>query len=273
MKGNEIIMADIEFTRGPARRPAVEIQDPFLQWASGLQTQDRRIYAGWLLEVGKDEALDASMRTVGFDQVRIKHGGGNIVTHWAVETATAFVIAEGVQTPQEMKRTDVRYGIAYGWGRTDEGRPQSHLKMRVLLYELLMVGCCQVLTISIKSTMTDDLLAALTRQYDVLDAVDAFRAQDNKPAMNAPFYACAIPLTWGEEVTRGSGATTKPIIPPAAAIPDPITREYVKANWIKRDWTAYIESIIDASIAWSCEASQRISSAQPSELATEEMAA
>lgn len=251
-------MADIEFTRS-ARRPAVVVEDPILQWASGLQTQDKHIYAGWLLEVEKHETLDLSMHEAGFQTVTIKHGNGNIVTHWAIETATAFVVADGVQTPQEMRKTPDRFGIAYGWRTLEGGRRQSQLKMRVLLRELLMVNCYEALTISVKSTMTTDMINALMLQYDVLNAVDGFRQDDKKPVMNPPFYACSIPLTRGEESMRGSGQNTKEITPPAAAMPNPITRDYIKANWIKRDWTAYIESIIEPTIAWSVEESQRIS--------------
>lgn len=251
-------MADIEFTR-TARRPAVVVEDPILQWASGLTTQDRRIYAGWLLEVGKHPELDTSMDAAGFGHVTIKHGNGNIVTHWAVETATAFVIADGVQTPAEMRRGPERFGVAYGWRTLDDGRRQSQIKARVLLRDLLQIGCYQELTISVKSTMTTDLLDALMQQYDVLNAVDGFRQDDGKAPMQPPYYACSLPLTAGQESARGSGATTKTIVPPAAIVPSPVTREYIKANWIKRDWTAYIESIVDDTIAWSIEESQRIS--------------
>ena len=90
-------MDDVTFTRGPARRPMPRVADPLLQWATGLQTKERRIYAGWLAEAGKLDALDAAMEQAGFSQVTIKHGSGNMVTHWAVETANLFVVAEGVQ--------------------------------------------------------------------------------------------------------------------------------------------------------------------------------
>jgi hypothetical protein len=98
---------DATFTRGPARRPAPAIADPLLQWASGLPTADRRIYAGWLIEYGKHEDLDTAMPAAGFSLVTIKHGSGNLVTHWAVETATVFVVADGVQSIGEMKRTRI----------------------------------------------------------------------------------------------------------------------------------------------------------------------
>src|SRR5436853_536200 len=144
-------MDDVTFTRGPARRPMPRVSDPLLQWATGLQTKERRIYAGWLAEAGK--------------------------------------------------------------------------------------------------------IQALTRQYEVLDAVDAFRAQDKKPPMNPPFYASSIPLGPGQEVARGSGGQTREITPPIANIPTPITKEYVRAHWIKRDWSSLIEGMLDDTIRWSATSS------------------
>jgi hypothetical protein len=257
-------MEDVTFTRGPARRPAPRVADPLLQWATGLQTKERRIYAGWLAEAGKIEALDEAMAQAGFSQVTIKHGSGNMVTHWAVETANLFVIAEGVQSIGEMKHTEDRYGIAFGWRTLEGGRQQSVLRFRGFLQELLNVGFYEPLLVTAKSTLTGDLIASLTRQYDVLDAVDAFRKLDKKPPLQPPFYACSIPLGPGEEVSRGSGGQTKEITPPIANIPNPITKEYIRAHWIKREWAALIEdgrggpSLIDQTIAWSITNSKQI---------------
>jgi hypothetical protein len=251
-------MAEPEFNRGPARRPAPIIEDAMLQWASGLQTQNRQIYAGWIVEAGKHDDLDSAMEVARFPQVTIKHGSGNIVTHWAIETANVFVIAEGVQTPAEMRNTGDRYGIAYNWRTTEQGKRQSVLKCRVLLRELLMQGYYAPLTLTVKSTFTDDVLQALTAQYSVLDQVDAFRALDSKPPMHPPFYACHIPLGPGVEVTRGKQGSTKEVTPIADKIPVPITKDYIKATWIKRDWIVWIESRMEDTIAWSVAESQRI---------------
>ena len=73
------------FRRGPARRPAPHVADPLLQWATGLQTKARTLYAGWLVEAGKIEALDGAMAAANFSQVTIKHGSGNLVNHWAMD--------------------------------------------------------------------------------------------------------------------------------------------------------------------------------------------
>jgi len=76
--------------------------------------------------------------------------------------------------------------------------------------------------------------------------------------MNPPFYACSIPLGPGQEVARGSGGQTREITPPIANIPTPITKEYVRAHWIKRDWSALIEGMLDDTIRWSATSSKLI---------------
>lgn len=250
-------MEDVAFTRGPARRPVPRVADALLQWSTGLQTKERRIYAGWLAEVGRTEALDEAMEQAGFAQVTIKHGGGNFVTHWAVEIANLFVIAEGVQTISEMKHTPERYGISFGWRQLQDGRGQSVLRFRAYLQELLHVGYYEPLLVTVKSTLTGDALNGLMRQYEVLDAVDALRKQQGKPALEPPFYACSIPLGPGAEVSRGS-TQTKEITPIIAHIPTPVTREYVLDHWIKREWATLIEAQLDQTIAWSTANSRQI---------------
>ncbi|MDZ4721660.1 MAG: hypothetical protein SH847_24610 [Roseiflexaceae bacterium] len=250
-------MEDVAFTRGPARRPVPRVADALLQWSTGLQTKERRIYAGWLAEVGRIDTLDAAMEQAGFAQVTIKHGGGNFVTHWAVEVANLFVIADGVQTISEMKHTPDRYGIAFGWRQLQDGRGQSVLRFRAYVQELLHVGFHEPLLVTVKSTLTGDALNGLMRQYEVLDAVDALRKQQGKPALQPPFYACSIPLGPGAEVSRGS-AQTKEITPIVAHIPTPVTREYVLAHWIRREWAALIEAQMDQTIAWSTANSRQI---------------
>jgi hypothetical protein len=254
-------MEEVTFTRGPARRPMPRVQDPLLMWSTGLQTKERRIYAGWMAEVGRSEAMDEAMARAGFSQVVIKHGSGNLVTHWAVEIANLFVVAEGIQSVGEMKHTPERYGLAFGWRQLADGRNQSVLRFRAYLHELLHVGYQEPLLVTVKSTLTNDVLTGLTRQYEVLDAVDDLRRQQGKPALNPPFYSCSIPLGPGAEVSRGS-TQTKEITPVIAHIPTPITREYILAHWVKREWASLIESQLDQTIAWSVANSRQISAGE-----------
>ena len=251
-------MDNTQFSRGPARRPAPVVSDPLLQWATGLQTRQRTIYAGWLVEYGKHDDFDGAMQLAGFQTVVIKHGSGNYVEHWAVEAANLFIIAEGVQSIGEMKHTDDRYGIAFGWRTLDGGRQQSVLRARVLLRELLELGYTDPLILSIKSTLTGDILAALGRHYEVLDAIDAFRAQDKKPPLQPSFYACSITIGPGPEVSRGSGGQTKEIAPPVASIPQPVSREHIIAHWCRREWLSAIEGRLDDTIRWSIQTSRLI---------------
>lgn len=253
---------DVQFARGAARRPAPVVQDPVMQWATGLLTASRTIYAGWLVETGKHNDLDYAMGECNCEQVTIKHGTGSLVRHWAIPTASMFVIADGVQSIGEMKHTRDRLGIAFGWRTLEGGRMQSVLRCRVLLPQLLHVGYTDPLLLTLKSTLTGDFLAALMMQFDVLQAIAAFRAESNKPPMDLPFYACAIPIGPGEEVARGSGGQSRDISPPVAKIPNPVTREYVKQQWIKREWLSLIEGRIEDTIRWSIENSATISAGE-----------
>lgn len=245
-----------EFTRGPARRPQPPQSGALLQWATGLQTKERTLYAGWLVECGKDENLDAAMESAGFGTVTIKHGSGNMVTHWALPTAHLFIACSGVQSIGEMKRTEERYGIAFGWTRTEDGRAQSVLRLRAYIQELLVIGYEEPIVLTVKSTLTGDLINALTLHYDTLDAINPIRAALNKPPIDAPYYAVAVALTAGQEVNRGSGGQTKAITPPVcASLP---TKPYILDHWCKRDWAGVIEAGLDETIAWSIVESERI---------------
>jgi hypothetical protein len=259
---------DIHFSRGPARRPLLRIADSLLQWSTGLQTNERRLYSGWLAEAGRSEAFDAAMGQAGFSQVTIKHGSGRSVTHWAVEYADLFVIADGVQSIGEMKHTADRYGIAFGWRTLPGGRQQSQLRFRAFLRQLLEVDFVEPVLVTVKGTLTGNLIAALTRQYEVLDAIDAFRKQDGKPSLNPSFYACSISLGPGQEVSRGSGAQTKEITPIVATIPASITKAYILQHWIKRPWVQLIEGQIEQTIAWSVSASALIAAGDERSSAT-----
>lgn len=251
-------MEDVTFNRGPARRPVEKVGDPLLQWSTGLQTSERRLYAGWLVEAGKDEMLDNAMAEAGYTPVTIKHGNGNMVTHWAVETANVFVVCTGLQSMSEMQRSNERYGITFGWRVLDTGKRQSQLRARVFLHELFEVGYTEPLLMSVKGTLTGDLIVALMRQYDVLDAVDTFRQGAGKAPLQAPFYAASIPLGPGKDVTRGSNGQTKEIAPIITTIPDVVTKDYIAQHWTKKAMVPIIEQVLDDTIAWSIDASAQI---------------
>jgi hypothetical protein len=202
------------------------------------------------------------MTSAGFEVVTIKHSGGNLDTHWAVEAADLFVLCDGVQTIGEMKRSDERYGIAFGWRTLPDGRQQSQLRARVLLRPLLEVGYTAPLLLSVKSTITGDVLGGLLRQYDVLDEAARQQTASGKPARELPFYAFSIALAPGNEVLRGANGAQKEIVPPVADVPNPIPREYLVRHYIRREWVAGIERLVDATVAWSVAEAAAIAAAE-----------
>jgi hypothetical protein len=250
-------MSEPTFTRAGARRPAPQIVEPLMQWATGLPTASRHVYAGWLIETAQDPALDDACGRAGLEPIAIRHGGGNTVTHWACSHAALFVLADGVQTMAEMRATPDRYGIAFGWRELPDGRKQSQLRMRVLVRQLLEVGYDRPLLVSVKSTLTGDLLNALMTQYTVLDAAAAERQRQGKEPAELPFYAFSLMLGPGQEVARGRGQT-KEIVPMEAKQPEQIDRAYLVQQYIKREWVQLIEQRMDATIAWSVAQSTAI---------------
>jgi hypothetical protein len=247
----------VQFSRAGARRPAPQLVEPLMQWSTGLPTTARSIYAGWLIEATQTPELDDAMMRAGLEQLTIRHGGGNTVTHWAMPEAALFVLADGVQTMAEMRTSSERYGIAFGWRELPDGRRQSALRMRVMLRALLEVGYTQPLLVSVKSTLTGDVLDALLRQYEVLDAALDGQERSGKAPRELPFYAFSLPLGPGKEVARGRGQT-KEIIPIVARIPEPVTREYLTAHYIQKEWVAPIERRIDETLAWSVAQSAQL---------------
>jgi hypothetical protein len=244
---------DDAFSRGPARRPSPAVQAPTLQWSTGLPTENRAIFAGWLCQRGRDTELDAAMERAGVSITTIRHSGGVLVTHWAMPTVSLFVIAEGVQTFAELRETSDRYGIALWWSRREDGGVCSHLRCRVLVRELLAMGYEQPLTLSVKSTLTGDLLAAFARQYAVLDAAAALWGR-----ADLPFYAFSLALGPGSEVTRGSGSQARTIVPMMAMVPEVIDAAYLTAQWTTQVWAERVEGLLDATVAWSEDVSRRM---------------
>lgn len=246
----------VAFTRGPAHRPQPVVCTPPLQWATGLQTKERTLYAGWLIEAGKDADLDDALSRTGFKPVVIKHGSGNLVTHWALPSVALFVACTGIQSMAEMRDEATRYGVAFGWRTLEDGRRQSVLRVRVYVQELLAVGYTEPLTLTLKSTLTGDLIGALIQHYEVLDAVNPIRASMQKPPIDVPYYAVAIALQAGQEVARGSGGQTKEIAP-MVCVSEP-SKAYILSHWCRKPWAMAIEASLDGIVAWSISESARI---------------
>lgn len=247
---------DVRFTRGPARRPLPTVVDPRLQWSTGLPTHKREIYAGWLIEAGRVDELDQACDRANIEQRIIVHGSGNRVTHWTLPHASLFVVCDGVQGMGEMRESGDRYGVAFAWRTLPDGRRQSVLRARVFVQELAAVDYLAPLVVSLKSTITGDMLDCLHRHYATIDTINPIRAAAGKSPIAVPFYAVSMALGAGPEVSRGQAGQTKPIAP----MVEVGTRDaaYIRAHWCKRAWAEAIEAVVDDTIRWSTTESARI---------------
>lgn len=222
-----------------------------LQWATGLTATNRQMVAGWFIETGKDADLDDALQSIGIPRVSIKHGSGNVVTHWHLEKAELLVVAQDTEPAGR--------GTVYKWV---DGR--SKYKARVYVRALVDAGYVAPLLISFKSTLTNDIRATLRRLYELVQATG------NK---SIPIYAFWLPTGPGDDVAKGT-VQTKNVAPPIAILPDEMTREWLVGQYAKKthpDLIAHVEQELPAAIAWSVkECGEETTTATPSDAATEE---
>jgi hypothetical protein len=96
-------------------------------------------------------------------------------------------------------KTDVSYsGLKACW--PPDGR--SVLGFQALHPDLLAAGYQEPIPFSVKSTSTDDLLAALLKHNAILDACEAAASKQGTPR-TFEFWEVALPLGPGAKVVRG----------------------------------------------------------------------
>ena len=96
-----------------------------------------------------------------------------------------------------------------------------------LARDLLAHGYQTPIPFCASSTSTDDLLGALLRHNDLLDALEEAARAANKPR-DFEFFGVGLPLLPGPKVARGSGALTTQISPIACGHPTEFTREALR---------------------------------------------
>lgn len=89
-------------------------------------------YIGFHIEVGRDDELDAHLRTARIEQIEIKHqrqGGAEVVRHWALgDTILFYPVTSGLvaQTVAgslgRNASATAAAGIGLRWGSSDRSR-------------------------------------------------------------------------------------------------------------------------------------------------------
>lgn len=212
-----------------------KVDAPTIQWANGKsmgRLGDGRFapYVGFHTEVAKTgEALAAALAAAKVPQGEIKHprqGGAEIVKHWMLgEALTFYPLTEGPQAPTiaalnapEQRAATAAAGIGLRWARGEKS------KLAIRGYLAVSGAAIPVLVqLSVRSRMTDVLLACLLDHLRVLEAADALT-----PGAEAlPYHAIGLPLIAGEEAEWGK-ADTATVVPFRSAHPESIDATYLE---------------------------------------------
>lgn len=201
---------------------------PVASWSSGKEIEGTdRTFRGWFLDVGLDEALDAACRGAGWEQGGLAHLDGEVRDHWLIPSpCNLFVLIQGVPftTMPALVKTDVSYaGLKAYWPR--DGR--SVLAFQALHPDLLANNYIEPLPFGVKSTSTDDLLAALLKHNSVLDACEKATAAKGTPR-TFEFWEVALPLGAGTKVARGKEQQS-PISPIVCMHPATFETPYLRS--------------------------------------------
>ncbi|NWG22775.1 MAG: hypothetical protein HXY39_20920 [Chloroflexi bacterium] len=223
-----------------------------IQWANGknearLTPGSGRFvsHVGWYAEVGRDDEFDTFMQRASVPQMEIRHprqgAPAQIVRHWNLgERLRLFPVTSGpvaatvaASLAQRNIGATIEAGIGMRWGRGEGERS----KMAIRGYLQLAHGDTgsewllypRVVQISVRSRMTDELLAALIDHVRVCEVADTLVDRAKHPDV-IQCYELALPLGPGKEEQWGKGETTT-VLPLASQHPERIDLAYLRGIW------------------------------------------
>jgi hypothetical protein len=224
----------------PRNTPQTVQDVPVLQWASG-HTQARSTpsarfapFVGFHAERGKDVDLDSALSALGIESIEIRHprpGGSEIKAHWPLgeqlyfHPITAGPPATTISGCLRLADQTAAAGIGLLW-RDGE-------KSRLAVRGLVTIGEASILMqLSVRSTMTGFLLAALLDHYRVCDTADSIIDRAKHPEM-VMFHELTLLLRSGTEQSAGKGETTAQITPLVSLHLAELERGYIMSLWRK----------------------------------------
>ena len=222
------------------------VQDAMtIQWANGKNEarltpgQGRFVsHVGFYAEVGRDHEFDAAMEAAAISQMEIRHprqgGPAQVVRHWNLgEQVRIFPVTSGPVAPnvaaslsQRNHAATVEAGIGIRWGRGEGER--SKLAIR----GYLQVGGSpypRPVQLSVRSRMTDELLAALIDHVRICEIADSLIDRSKHPDV-VQLYELALPLGAGKEEQWGKGETTT-VFPLESLHPQSVDLPYLRGLW------------------------------------------
>ncbi len=266
----------------PTRTEVVEFNVPLIQYASGriearTPGQQRFIgHVGFFSEANLDADFDDAMREVGFQQIEIRHTRegqdatvrvhwdlGEKIGLWPLSAGPVATSASVSSYPPYAERT-ANAGIGLRWETQPNGTPKSKLALRGYLYQLVSVGYNFPIQLSVRSRMSDKLLAALQDHLAVVEEADDLvnkhellatdvdaqtleQLHRQGQAKTFAFYDLLLPLRVGPE--ESFGRTVKSNVSPlVSGHPESLTPGYIKKVWrpravfeaVGRDWSVTV---------------------------------
>lgn len=222
------------------------IQDaPTLQWANG-KNEGRTTpgagrfvsHVGWYSECGKDEGFDAFCTAVGVPVMELRHpragAPAQVVRHWNLGEALRFYpVTSGPVAPTvaaslgaRAHAATVEAGIGVRWSREPGARSKLAIRGYLVIGRTLFPRLVQI---SVRSRMTDELLAALIDHTRVCEAADTLIDRAKHPGI-VECYELALVLGVGTEAAWGKGETTT-VVPLASQHPHTPDLPYLRTIW------------------------------------------
>ena len=225
---------------------------PVASWSSGKEIMGSdRLFKGWFIDVGLDERLDTACRAAGWEVGDLGHLDGEVRSHWLIPSPTPlFVLIQGVPftTMPALVKSEVAYtGLKAAWPK--DGR--SMLGFQALHPDLLAANYVDPIPFSVKSTSTDDLLAALLAHNAVLDACEAAANTKGTPR-TFEFWEVALPLGAGGKVARGKDLQS-PISPVVSMHPAKPDLQYLRTLLAPKIVADIITERWPAITSWAAE--------------------
>lgn len=224
----------------PRNTPQNVADLPILQWSSGhteARAEGAARFAGFVgfhVEQGRSASFDAAAAAAGLPAITIRHprGAGKYEQkqHWSLgEQLVVYAITAGppattISGCLALAQATAEAGIGLAWPSGE----RSRLAVRGVV---VLGGSAQLVQLSVKSTMTGHLLAALLDHFRACAAADGLvdRAKHPDPI---GFYELGLPLRAGADVSAGSAATAQ-VAPIVSGHPREIDAAYVKAGWAR----------------------------------------
>lgn len=259
------------------RNTVRQIQDAVtIQWANGKNEGRETIgqgrfvsHVGWYSEVGKDGEFDSWCEAQAVPQLEIRHprqgAAAEVKRHWNLgETVRLFPITAGPVAPTVATSLSVRNhaatveaGIGIRWAREAGARSKLGVRGYLTLGGQVFTRPVQI---SVRSRMTDELLAALVDHVRVCEVADRLVDRTKHPDV-VQCYEVALPLGAGAEESWGKGETTT-VTPLASRHPADVDLAYLRsawrpdvlAEWVLPDWADVLAWAQEFSFAPEIEA-------------------